>query len=56
VGGKNATWARVKDSTGAFVADGSVGTSGSDFIMGSVLIATGQTVSITSGTITEGNA
>lgn len=55
-GGTNATWCRFKDSTGAFVQDGSVGTSGSDINLGSVLIATGQTVSITSGSITEGNA
>ena len=55
-GGTNATWCRFKDSTGAFVADGSVGLSGADLNLNSILIATGQTVQITSGVITEGNA
>ncbi len=56
VGGKNATWCRFRDSSSTFVMDGSVGLSGSDINLNSVLIATGQTVSVTSGSITEGNA
>lgn len=51
-----ATWARIVDSTGAFVADLSVGTSGQDVNLNSTSIATGQVVQITSATITEGNA
>ena len=51
-----ATWARIVDSTGAFVADFNVGTSGSDINLNSVAISTGQAVQITSATITEGNA
>ncbi len=55
--GTSATWCRFKDGAGVFVQDGSVGLSGSDLnLSGSVVIATGQTVSITSGTLTEGNA
>lgn len=55
-GGTNATWCRFKDGASTFVADGSVGTSGADLNLNSVLIGTGQTVSVTSGSITEGNA
>ena len=56
-GGTNATWCRFKDGSGAFVQDGSVATSGADInLTGSTVIATGQTVSITSGSLTEGNA
>lgn len=51
-----ATWSRVTDSTGTFVIDGNVGTSGSDLNLNSTSINTGVTVSITSATITEGNA
>jgi hypothetical protein len=55
--GTTATWCRFKDGSGAFVMDGSVGTSGADINMNSTTVATGQTVSITTGgTITEGNA
>ena len=52
-----ATWARVSTSAGAFVADCSVsGTGGGgDIQLSSTSIASGQTVRITSGTITEGN-
>ena len=51
-----ATWYRNVDSTGTCVLDGSVGTSGSDLNLNSTSIATGQQVSVTSYTITEGNA
>jgi hypothetical protein len=55
--GLNATWCRFKDGAGTFVQDGSVGLSASDLnLTGSTLIATGQTVTISSGSITEGNA
>ncbi|MBS3927789.1 MAG: hypothetical protein KGZ65_04275 [Sphingomonadales bacterium] len=50
-----ATWARIVDSTGAFVLDCSVGTSGADINLNSVAIQVGAQVSITSATITEGN-
>jgi hypothetical protein len=52
-----ATWARVADGSGAFVADGSVGTAGSgaDFIMNSVgIVELGPVVHI-SAQITAGN-
>ncbi len=51
-----ATWFRIVDSNGAFVLDGDVGTSGSDLNLNSVSLTTGGTVSITSFTITAGNA
>lgn len=51
-----ATWFRITDSVGNFVFDGDVGTSGSDLNLDSVSITAGQTISITSFTITEGNA
>lgn len=54
--GTVATWCRFKDGSGAFVQDGSVGTSGADINLNSTTIATGQTISITGGTLTEGNA
>ncbi|WP_182377900.1 hypothetical protein [Nocardioides sp. WS12] len=41
-----ATWARLKDSAGATVLDGSVGTSGTDFIIDSTSITSGQTVAL----------
>jgi len=50
-----ATWFRVTTSAGAGVIDGNVGTSGSDLNLTSTSITTGQSVSITSFTITEGN-
>lgn len=46
-----AGWARVKDSGGATVFDGSVGTTGTDFIINSVTITLGQTVNLTGGTL-----
>ncbi len=51
-----ATWGRLVDSTGAFVGDFSVGTSGADFNLNTTSIVSGATVSCTSATITEGNA
>lgn len=50
-----ATWCRIVDSTGAFVADGSVGTSGADYNLNTVSITSGVTVSCTSATLTAGN-
>lgn len=50
-----ATWGRVVDSTGAFVKDFSVGTSGADFNLNTVAITAGVQVSCTSAVITEGN-
>lgn len=51
-----ATWFRCVDSTGTCVLDGNVGTSGSDLNLNSTSISTGQQVSVTSFTITDGNA
>jgi hypothetical protein len=51
-----ATWCRMVDSTGAFVADGSVGTSGADYNLNTTTITAGVQVSCTSATLTEGNA
>jgi phage-related protein len=52
-----ATWARIQDSTSAFVADCSVTASGGggDLQLNTVSISTGLTVSVTSATITAGN-
>ena len=48
--------ARIRDSDSNDVITGlTVGTSGTDIILDSVSITTGQQVTITSGTITEGN-
>lgn len=47
--------AELRDSTGTVVASGlTVGTSASDIIINSTSISSGQTVQITSGTITHG--
>lgn len=51
-----ATWFRIVTSGGTFVIDGNVGTSGSDLNLNSTAISTGIAVSITSFTITAGNA
>lgn len=53
-----ATWARVVDSTGAFVFDMSVTASGGggDLQLNSTSITSGQNVSCSSATLTEGNA
>jgi hypothetical protein len=50
-----ATWARIADSTGTFVLDCSVGTSGSDINLNTVSIVTGAQISVTSASITAGN-
>lgn len=51
-----ATWGRMVDSTGAFVADFSVGTAAADFILNTTSITIGVNVSCTSATILAGNA
>lgn len=53
-----ATWARLVDSTNAFVADLDVGGTGSgaDIELSSTTIVAGGTITVTSGTITAGNA
>lgn len=48
-----AGWARCEDSDGNNVFDGSVGTSGTDFIINSTSITTGQTVNLTLGSVTD---
>ncbi len=50
-----AAWARIEDSTGAFVFDCSVGTAGADINLSSTSITAGGPISITSATITDGN-
>jgi hypothetical protein len=51
-----AVWFRVVDSDNNAVFDGDVSTSGSDLNLNSTSITSGGTVSVTSFTITEGNA
>lgn len=51
-----ATWGRAVDSTGAFVKDFSVGTSGADLNLNTTTITSGVQVSCTSAALTEGNA
>lgn len=52
-----ATWFRIVQSDGTtHVLDGNVGTSGSDLNLNSTSITSGGTVSVTSFTITAGNA
>jgi hypothetical protein len=50
-----ATWGRLTTSGGTFVADASAGTSGTDIILNSAVIASGATVSITSAVFTAPN-
>jgi hypothetical protein len=50
--GGTAAWFSITKSTGARVADGSVGTSGADLNLNSVTITTGATVAITAFSIT----
>lgn len=50
-----ATWFRIVTSGGTFVADGNVGTSGSDLNLSTTTIVSGQPVSVTSFTISEGD-
>jgi hypothetical protein len=53
-----ATWARITTSTPDFVADMSVGIAGSgaDLILNTTAIVAGGVVSVTSASLTEGNA
>ena len=54
--GTNATWYRLTDSGGTAIIDGSVGTSGADLnLTGTVSIATGQPVKVSSFTYTNPN-
>ena len=48
-----AGWARCEDSAGNNIFDGSVGTSGTDFIINSTSVTSGQTVNLTLGSITD---
>lgn len=50
-----ATWFRITTSGGTAHVDGSVGTSSADLILNSTSITSGQTVSITSLTVTSFN-
>ena len=51
-----ATWFRVVTSGGTFVIDGNVATSASDLNLTTTSIVATQPVSVTSATITDGNA
>lgn len=51
-----ATWFRITTSGGTFVIDGSVGTSGADCNLNTTTISSGGTVSVTSFSISRGNA
>ncbi|HVV71270.1 MAG TPA: hypothetical protein VHI52_07205 [Verrucomicrobiae bacterium] len=51
-----ASWFRLCKSDGTAEVDGDVGTSGSDLNLTTTSIVSGQPVSVTSFTITEGNA
>ena len=47
-----AAWARIVDSANVAVVDGSVGTSGTDFIINTTTISVGLNLSLTSGSLT----
>lgn len=51
-----ATWFRIVKSDNTFVLDGSVGTSGADCNLNTTTISTGVNVSISSISISRGNA
>lgn len=51
-----ATWARIEDSTGGWVMDLDVGTSGTELILNTTSITAGGPVRIDSGSLTAGNA
>lgn len=53
--GTTATWFRMTTSGAVAHIDGTVGTSGADLNLNNTNIATGQTVSVTSFTDTNGN-
>ena len=50
-----ATWARIEDSTGAWVMDMDVGTSGTELVMNTTSITAGGPIRIDSGSLTAGN-
>lgn len=54
----DATWFRIVDSTGSFILDGDVGvtSSGAELELPSITIPLGSALSITSLTLTAGNA
>jgi hypothetical protein len=54
-GGTTATWYRLTTSGGTALVDGTVAISGADLNINNTSIATGQTVQITSWTLTSGN-
>lgn len=54
-GGTAATWYRLTTSGGTALVDGTVGISGCDMNLNNTNIATSQTVSITSWSLTNGN-
>ncbi|CDY79496.1 Phage protein [Caballeronia glathei] len=53
--GKTANWYRLRTSAGVAHVDGTVGISGCDLNLNNPNIATGQTVSVSSSTYTNGN-
>lgn len=53
--GTTATFFRLTTSASVAQIDGTIGVSGSDINLNNTSIATGQTVSITSATLTNGN-
>lgn len=54
-GGTTATWFRLETSGATPHIDGTVGTSGADLNLNNTSIATGQTVAVTSATVTNAN-
>lgn len=50
------TWFRITTSAGGFCIDGSAGTASADAILNTASISTGVAVSVTSFTISRGNA
>ena len=50
-----ASWFRLTRSDGTPVIDGTVGTSGTDLVIDNISINSGQSVSVTSLTVTAGN-
>jgi len=48
-----ASWARITDAAGAFVADADVGETGADIIISQAQIYSGGQVSVTAASITE---
>jgi hypothetical protein len=51
-----AIWGRFQDGSTAFVADCTVGTSGTDIVLSTNILTSGLQVSITAATITAGNS